>query len=94
MPDLTGVALSRETATVLAASMAKATALKAAFQKQNFRARQTWCPQLPESSLTPPRRHPSSVETIAGRFATWKRAQASFRTRPRSISSLMLLTLG
>ena len=37
---------------------------------------------------------PSSVETIAGRFAAWKRAQASFRTRARSLSSLMLLTVG
>lgn len=47
-----------------------------------------------EYSLTPPSRHPSSVESMAGRFAAWKRAQASFRTRPRSLWSLMLLAVG
>jgi hypothetical protein len=47
-----------------------------------------------ESSLTPPKRHPSNAESIAGRFAAWKRAQDSFKTRPRSLSSLMALTVG
>jgi hypothetical protein len=47
-----------------------------------------------EFSLTPPRRHPSSVESMAERFADWKRAQASFRTRLRSLWSLMLLAAG
>ena len=63
-----------------------------------------WCPSgrawllpsswPPWSLLEGPRRHQSSVESMAGRFADWKRAQASFRTRPRSLWSLMLLAAG
>lgn len=46
-----------------------------------------------EFSLTPPSRHPSSVESMAERFAAWKRAHASLRTSPRSLWSLMLLAV-
>jgi hypothetical protein len=47
-----------------------------------------------ESSLRPPSRHPSKADRMAGRFAAWKRAQASLKTYPRSLWSPMLLTVG
>jgi hypothetical protein len=74
--------------------MAETTVLKAAPPSSTSFARVRPGARSSESSLTPPRRHLGSVESIAGRFAAWKRAQASLRTRPRSLSSLMLLTLG
>jgi hypothetical protein len=76
VPDLTGVAQPRETDAVLAPRMAEATALKAAPPRSTSCARVRPGTRSCESSLTLPRRHPSSVERIAGRFATWKRAQA------------------
>jgi hypothetical protein len=84
VPELTGVAPPLELAAVLAPSRAEATVL--------MRVRPGAC--TCGFSLTPPSRHPSSVESMAGRFADWKRAQASFRTRPRPLWSLMLLAVG
>src|SRR3712207_6397857 len=94
VPDLTGVAPPRELAAVLAPSRAEATVLKAAPPSSRSLVRVRPGARSSESSLTPPRRHPSSVESMAGRFAAWKRAQASLRTRPRSLWALMLLTAG
>ena len=84
MPDLTGVAQPRETAAVLAPRLAEATVLKAAPPSSASFARVRLGACSSESSLTPPRRHPSSVETITGRFAAWKQVQAWFRTHPLS----------
>jgi hypothetical protein len=94
VPDLTGVAPPREAAAVLAPRRAEATVLKAVPPSSTSFARVRPGACSSESSLTPPKRHPNNVESIAGRFATWMRAQSSFRTRPRSRSSLMLLTVG
>jgi hypothetical protein len=94
VPDRTGVVPARELAAVLAPSRADATVLKAAPPSRMSLVRVRPGARSSESSLTPPSRHPSSVESIAGMFAAWKRAQASFRTRPRSLWSLMLLTAG
>ena len=84
MLDLTGVAQPRETAAVLAPRMAEATVQKAALPSSTpfARVRPSACSS--ESSLTPPKCHPSSVESLAGRFAAWKRAQVSFSTHPLS----------
>jgi hypothetical protein len=92
--ERTGVAPPLELAAVLAPSRAEATVLKAAppSEMSLMRVRLGAC--TCEFSLTPPSRHPRSVESMAGRFADWKRAQASFKTRPRSLSSLMLLAVG
>ena len=84
MPERTGVAPPQETAAVVAPRMAEASALKAAPPSSTSFARARAGARSSESSLTPPRRQPSSAESIAGRFAAWKRAQASLRTRPRS----------
>jgi hypothetical protein len=83
-PERTGVAPPLELAAVLAPSTAEATVLKAAPPSRISLVRVRPGARRSESSLTPPSRHPSSAESMAGRFAAWKRAQASFRTRPRS----------
>jgi hypothetical protein len=94
MPERTGVAPPLALAAVLARRRAEATVLKAAPPSKMSLVRVRPSARTCEFSLTPPRRHPSSVESMAGRFADWKRAQASFRTRPRSLWSLMLLAAG
>src|SRR3712207_787819 len=94
VPERTGVAPPRETAAVLAPRMAEATVLKAAPPSSTSLARVSPGARGSESSLTPPKRHPSSAECIAGRLAAWKRPQASLRARPRSPSSLMARTAG
>jgi hypothetical protein len=88
------VAPPLELAAVLAPRRAEATLLKAAPPSKMSLVRVRPGARTCEFSLTPPRRHLSSVECMAGRFADWKRAHASFRTRPRSLWSLMLLAVG
>jgi hypothetical protein len=94
VPERTGVAPPLELAAVLAPRRAEATVLKAAPPSKMSLVRIRPGARTCEFSLTPPSRHPSSVESMAGRFADWKRAQALFRTRPRSLWSLMLLAVG
>jgi hypothetical protein len=94
VPERTGVAPLREPAAVLAPRRAEAIELKAAPPSKMSLVRVRPDARTCEFSLTPPRRHRSSVESMAGRFADWERAQASFRTRPRSLWSLMLLAAG
>jgi hypothetical protein len=72
--ERTGVALLLELAAVLAPRRAEATVLKAAPPSKMSLVRVRLDARTCEFSLTPPSRHPSSVESIAGRFADWKRA--------------------
>src|SRR4028118_419014 len=94
LPERTGVKPSGDRLATVAPSTAEATVFTTAPPSSTSLARVSPGALSSASSLTPPSLHPRTVERAAGRFTAWKRAHASFRTRPRSLLSEMVLTVG
>jgi hypothetical protein len=93
-PDSTGVAPSRACRAILIPEIADARVVRSAPPSRRFFMPTRVTSMSLSASLRPPSLHIVIVTPIARTPMVWKRAQASLRTHPHSLLSLMCATLG